>query len=67
MSMGDFYRTRVAEFEARARNAPDDMTRRQYETLASQYSRLAENADDRDRQTSLRTATSQNQARPKLN
>jgi hypothetical protein len=45
MSMWDYYRTKAAEFYARARNESDVMTRRQYETLASQYSRLAEKAD----------------------
>jgi hypothetical protein len=45
MSMRDYYRTKVAEFYARARNESDVMTRRQYENLASQYSRLAEKAD----------------------
>jgi len=65
MSMGEHYRTRVAEFEARARNASDDLTRRQFEVLASQYSLLAEKADNIDRQASLRTA-SQNQGRAEL-
>jgi hypothetical protein len=45
MSMWDQYRTRAAEFHARARNESDAMTRRQYESLATQYSRLAERAD----------------------
>ena len=45
MSMRDQYRTRAAEFHARARNESDAMTRRQYESLATQYSRLAERAD----------------------
>jgi hypothetical protein len=47
MSMRDHYRTKAAEFYARARNESDMMTRRQYESLASQYSRLADK-DDRD-------------------
>ena len=43
--MRDHYRTRAAEFHARARNESDAMIRRQYETLAKQYSLLAERAD----------------------
>jgi hypothetical protein len=51
-SMRDYYRTKAAEFYARARNESDVMTRRQYESLASQYSRIAEIADrGRDRRT----------------
>jgi hypothetical protein len=42
MSMRDQYRTRVAEFQARARIESDSMIRRQYETLAKGYSLLAE-------------------------
>jgi hypothetical protein len=50
--MKDYYRTKAAEFYARARNESDVMTRRQYESLASQYSRIAEIADrGRDRRT----------------
>jgi hypothetical protein len=45
MSMRDYYRTKAAEFYVRARNESDVMSRRQYESLASQYSRLAEKAD----------------------
>jgi hypothetical protein len=45
MSMRDHYRTKAAEFYARARIESDGMTRRQYESLASQYSRLAEIAN----------------------
>ena len=45
MSMRDYYRTKAAEFYVRARNESDVMTRRQYENLASQYSRMAEKAD----------------------
>jgi hypothetical protein len=49
-SMRDYYRTKAAEFYARARNESDVMTRRQYESLASQYSRIAEITDrGRDR------------------
>jgi hypothetical protein len=33
--MRDYYRTKAAEFYARARNESDVMTRRQYESLAS--------------------------------
>jgi hypothetical protein len=42
MSMRDNYRTRAAEFHARARMESDEWIRRQYESLAKQYSRLAE-------------------------
>jgi len=50
--MRDYYRTKAAEFYARARNESDVMTRRQYESLASQYSRIAEITDrGRDRRT----------------
>jgi hypothetical protein len=52
MSMRDHYRTRAAEYHARARNESDEMIRRQYESLATQYSRLAEEADRNDRQIS---------------
>jgi hypothetical protein len=45
MSMRDHYRTKAAEFYARARNEADVMTRRQYESLANQYLRLVEKAD----------------------
>src|SRR5678815_2438245 len=51
-SVRDYYRTKAAEFYVRARNESDVMTRRQYESLASQYSRLAEPSDrGRDRRT----------------
>jgi hypothetical protein len=65
MSMRDHYRTRAAEFHARARNESNEMTRRQYESLASQYSRLADRAD-RNHQTSSRTAAIQNRPRANL-
>lgn len=45
MSMRDHYRTRAAEFHARARNESDGMIRHQYEVLAKHYSLLAERAD----------------------
>jgi hypothetical protein len=45
MSMRDNYRTRAAEFHARARMESDEGIRRQYESLAKQYSRLAERVD----------------------
>jgi len=45
MSMRDHYRTKAAEFHARARNEYDGKTRHEYENLARQYSRLAEKAD----------------------
>jgi hypothetical protein len=66
MSMRDNYRTRAAEFHARARNESNEMTRRQYESLASQYSLLAEKADHNDNQTSSRTAVTQNRTRVNL-
>jgi hypothetical protein len=65
MSMRDHYRTRAAEFHARARNESNEMTRRQYGSLASQYSRLADRAD-RNHQTSSRTAAIQNRPRANL-
>jgi len=50
--MRDYYRTKAAEFYALARNEPDVVIRRQYESLASQYSRIAEITDrGRDRRT----------------
>jgi hypothetical protein len=45
MSMRDHYRTKAAEFQARARIESNVMTRRQYESLAQQYSQLAEKAE----------------------
>jgi hypothetical protein len=45
MTMRDHYRTKAAEFHARARMESDEMTRRQYESLAKQYSSLAEGRD----------------------
>src|SRR5262249_60592101 len=56
MSMRDHYRTRAAEFHARARNESDEMTRRQYESLADYYLRLAAGAD-RDADYELRKFT----------
>jgi hypothetical protein len=54
--MKDYYWTKAAELYARARNESDVMTRRQYENLASQYSRLAETTDrGRDRRTVYRS------------
>jgi hypothetical protein len=47
MSMRDHYRTKAAEFQARARIESNVMTRRQYESLAQQYSQLAEKAERR--------------------
>jgi len=61
MSMGDYYRTKAAEFHARARDEPIKITRRKYESLATQYSHLAEKLDRNDRQT----AATPNQARTK--
>ena len=45
MSMRDHYLTRAGEFHARARNEYDGQTRYEYETLARQYLRLAEQAE----------------------
>ena len=45
MSMRDHYRTRAAEFHARARMESAEWNRRQFESLAEQYLRLAEQAD----------------------
>jgi hypothetical protein len=44
MSMRDHYLTKAAELHARARNESDEMTRREYENLAKQFLRLAEEA-----------------------
>ena len=48
MTARDHYRTKAAEFQARARIESNVMTRRQYESLAQQYSQLAEKAERRD-------------------
>jgi hypothetical protein len=48
MSMRDHYRTKAAEFHARARNEYDGKTRFEYENLAKQYSRLAEQAERKE-------------------
>jgi hypothetical protein len=45
MSMRDHYRTKAAEFHARARNEYDTKARHEYENLARQYLRLAEQAE----------------------
>jgi hypothetical protein len=45
MSMRDEYRTKAAEFQARARCESDGMTRLHLESLAKDYVRLAELAD----------------------
>ena len=66
MSMRDHYRTRAAEFHARARMESDEWNRRQFESLAKQYLRLAETADRNDDQTSSRTAATQNRPRANL-
>ena len=55
MSMRDNYRTRAAEFHARARMESDEWIRRQYESLAKQYSRLAERVDHNAAESELRT------------
>ena len=61
MSMRDYYRTKAAEFHARAQNEPIKIIQRKYVSLARQYSHLAKNAERNDRQTTA----SQNQARTK--
>ena len=60
MSMRDNYRTRAAEFHARARMESDEWIRRQYESLAKQYSRLAERVDHNAVESALRTTAAQN-------
>ena len=45
MSMRDEYRTKAAEFQARAAVESDRMTRLHFESLANDYERLAELAD----------------------
>jgi hypothetical protein len=45
MTMRDEYRTKAAEFEARARRESDRTTRLHFESLANDYQRLAELAD----------------------
>jgi len=45
MSMRDQYRTKAAEFQARALCESDRMTRLHFENLAKDYMRLAELAD----------------------
>jgi hypothetical protein len=47
-------------------NESNEMNRRQYESLATQYSRLAERADRNDNQTSAPTAATQNGPRANL-
>ena len=42
MSMRDEYRTKAAEFQARARCESDGETRLHFETLAKDYERLAQ-------------------------
>jgi hypothetical protein len=45
MTMRDEYRTKAAEFQARAVGESDRMTRLHFESLANDYQRLAELAD----------------------
>jgi hypothetical protein len=45
MDMRDEYRTKAAEFVARARSESDRITRLHFEGLANDYQRLAELAD----------------------
>ena len=47
MSRRDHYRTRAAEFQARARIESSEVTRRQYEIVAQHYARLAEQAESK--------------------
>ena len=42
MSMRDEYRTRAAEFQARALHASDEMARHHFNTMADHYLQLAE-------------------------
>ena len=60
MSMRDNYRTRAAEFHARARIESDEWIRRQYESLAKQYSRLAEGVDHDAAESDLQATAAQN-------
>src|SRR5262245_12277998 len=53
MSEKDFYRTQAAERHARGPDAPDEEIRRQCESLATQYSQLAEKADRDDRRRAV--------------
>jgi hypothetical protein len=53
MSMRDHYRTRAAEFQARARIEYDENTRHEYDSLARHYLRLAEQAERKDKRTSV--------------
>jgi hypothetical protein len=48
MSMRDEYRTKAAEFQARARCESDGMTRLHFESLAKDYLQLAELAAQLD-------------------
>ena len=45
MSRRDYFRTRAAEFHARARNEYDATARHEYENLEKQYLRLAAQAE----------------------
>jgi hypothetical protein len=45
MTMRDEYRTKAAEFQARAAGESDRTTRLHFESLANDYQRLAEFAD----------------------
>jgi hypothetical protein len=49
MSMRDHYRTRAAEFQARALCETDQMARLYFESLAKDYLYLAEQAERNDR------------------
>jgi hypothetical protein len=45
MTLGDQYRVRAVEFEAKAKCAPDSEMQAEFENLARSYRRLAEQAD----------------------
>jgi hypothetical protein len=45
MSTGENYRTKAAEFDARARREIDPLLREQWDGMAKSYRRLAEQAD----------------------
>ena len=62
MSMRDHYRTKAAEFYARARIESDGMTRRQYESLVSIHVSRRKLTATRPSK-SLRVTASQNLAR----
>src|SRR5262245_51557508 len=61
MSMRDHYRTRAAELQARAQTEYDEKTRHEYESLARQYLRLAEQSERKDEEkTSVSASVEEN-------